>query len=197
MDHGLLQLLLQPLDFCPEPESDFRVEGAQGLIQKEHLGIRGEGPDEGDPLLLPTAQLGRVKASPVGQTDQVEHSIHPFRNGLLRHLPHLQTEGDVLLHGHVREKGVGLKNDPEFPFLGDKIVDHAVVEDHLPFRDRFKSGDHPEYRGFSATAGPKKANELTFPDLQIDMIHGGKVPVALREIFQPEVSSHWPSSLRC
>ena len=48
-----------------------------------------------------------------------------------RHLPHAQTEGDVLEHRHVREQRQILEHHAEPALARLQIVDHSVADDDL------------------------------------------------------------------
>ena len=179
VDHGLLQLLLEPFHLGPEPDPDLGVEGGERLVEQKHPGIRREGPDQRHPLLLATRELGRVEGPPVPEPDEVEHLVDPVGDLPGRPLSHLEAEGDVLLHRHVGEEGIGLEDDPELPFLGDEVVDDPAVVDDLPACGRLESRDHPEDRRLPAAAGAEKTDELTLLDLESDMVDGGQPAVLL------------------
>ena len=50
---------LDGADRAPQFLADLRVEGAEGLVQQQHLGLVRQRPGDGHPLLLAARQLGR------------------------------------------------------------------------------------------------------------------------------------------
>ena len=57
--------------------AQLEVEGAQRLVEEEHLGTVDQCPGERDPLALPAAQLVRLAPSEAGQAHGVEHLAGP------------------------------------------------------------------------------------------------------------------------
>jgi len=47
----------------------FRVQGAGGLVKEHHVGLHGQGPDDGDPLFLTPRQLGGIGVGFIFQAD--------------------------------------------------------------------------------------------------------------------------------
>jgi len=71
--------------FCQIPDDrkdishKFRIQGGGGLIKQEHFRINGQGPCNGDPLLLPPGKLRRIGALPVGQPNLFPAVPVPFQ----------------------------------------------------------------------------------------------------------------------
>jgi hypothetical protein len=53
------------------------VEGAEGLVQEDHLGRGGQRPCQRHALLLTARQLVGTSLSEPGQTDQIQQLTHP------------------------------------------------------------------------------------------------------------------------
>src|SRR5689334_20680074 len=60
-----------------------RVEVPGRLVGEDDLRAARERPCDGDPLLLPTRQLGRPMLEPVGEADRPDHAVEPLLVGLL------------------------------------------------------------------------------------------------------------------
>ncbi len=101
------------------------VEGREGLIEEDDLGLRGQGAGQGDALLLPTGELMGVAAGQAGQADQFEQLVHPAAAPILAGQP----EGHVAPDVEVREERTFLGHIPDPPLLArdeplGRVVDH-------------------------------------------------------------------------
>ncbi|GAA2708716.1 hypothetical protein Apa02nite_077490 [Actinoplanes palleronii] len=76
-----------------------------GLVGEQHLGPRGDGPGDADPLLLPAGELRRVRVGPLGQPDQVEQFGDPGLPFGARHPGDLERERHVAGDGPRGEQG--------------------------------------------------------------------------------------------
>jgi hypothetical protein len=91
------------------------VEGGERFVEQEHGGIGGQGSGQGDPLGLPTGQLGGTAVGEFGESD----AFQPWQ-GLLAGDPapgaaDLGGERDVVQHAQVREQPVVLEHQPDRP----------------------------------------------------------------------------------
>src|SRR2546426_12093658 len=74
---GYSRFLLNHLQLVPKSFPEWRVQGAEGLIEEENPWVVGERPREGHPLLLPAAKLILI---PLHHWSHVEHTdvlFHP------------------------------------------------------------------------------------------------------------------------
>ena len=90
-----------------------RVEGAERLVEEQHLGLDGEGPGQGHALALAARELGRVALAQVREADQLEQLVHPGLDLGLGALADLEAEGDVAPHGQVAERRVVLEAEAD------------------------------------------------------------------------------------
>ena len=84
-----------------------RVERGERLVEEQDLRVARERPRERDTLALAAGELMRPGALEVGDPEPLEVLV---RRVLARVL-------DVLPHGHVREEGVLLEDEPDPPAL--------------------------------------------------------------------------------
>ena len=117
-DVDLVVELAQP---GAELVADLGVEGAEGLVEEQHLGPRRERPRQGDPLPLAAGELRRVAVGVAGELHQLQQLVDPGLDLGPGQLPHLQAEGDVLAHGHVAEQGVVLEDEADAPLLDRQV----------------------------------------------------------------------------
>src|SRR5690349_7045601 len=80
---------------------------------------------------------------------------------------HLHSEFDVLGDGQPGKESMFLEN--ENPICAGAGYGMAVDE-HLTRRLRMQAGDQMQQRGLSAARGTNDAEELTGPNLQVDVI---------------------------
>ena len=53
------------------------VEGAEGLVEQQHLGLDGQGAGQGHALALAARELRGVALAQVREADQLEQLVHP------------------------------------------------------------------------------------------------------------------------
>ena len=168
-DHGRLQLLGQRLDLGPDLAAQLRIEIRQGFVEQEDLRIAHDGAAHGDTLALTARQC-------LGTTVEIGVDIEKPRRFLYLwlgfgggHAAHLQREGHVLAHGHMRIKRVVLKHHGDVAPCGRDFV-HPCLSDHqIAAVDGLKPGQHAQKRRFSAARGTDQNDELLIRDLQIEV----------------------------
>ncbi len=94
-----------------------RVEGAERLVEEEHLGLGGERARKAHALPLAAGELGRVALSETLELHEVKQLLDALADLRLRPLPHLQAERDVVVHGHVLEGRVVLEDEADAALL--------------------------------------------------------------------------------
>ena len=147
---GDAQLGLDAPDLVAQPGAHLGVEGGEGFVEQEHAGPRHEGTREGDPLLLPAAELVGVALAVLAEAHQVQRLLGPAAAILRRDLAHPQPELDVLHHGQVWEEGVLLEHHAEVTPIG-RDTGHVLVRDVDGARgDLLEAGEAPERGGLAA-----------------------------------------------
>ena len=94
------------------------VEGAEGLVEEQHLGLDGQGPGQGHALALAARELGGVALAQVGQPDQLEQLVDPGLDLGLGPLADLEPEGHVAPDREVAEGGVVLEAEADAAVAG-------------------------------------------------------------------------------
>ncbi len=152
---------------CPQR----RVERGEGLVEEHHLGVAGQGPGDGDPLLLAARQLVGVALAQVVHADEREQLGDPRRPvGPCRGAAAWQREADVVGHREVREHRALLRHVADPAPLGREalaaVVDHAVTDAHGAGLGRFEAGDDAQQGGLAAARRPEHAGQRAFVDVQ-------------------------------
>ena len=100
-----------------QPQAQLRahlgVEGAEGLVEQQHLGLDGQGAGQGHALALAARELGRVALAEVGQAHQLEQLVHPGLDLGLGAVADLEAEGHVAPHREVAERRVVLEAEAD------------------------------------------------------------------------------------
>ncbi len=113
---------------------------------------------------------------------------HLARNLRCGRLCHLEREGDIALHRHVREKRVVLEDGTYRPFLWRALREVlAIEEDAAPVR-QVEAADHAQQRGLAAAGGPEQREEFAGLDGEADTIDGHEIAKAARHILNLEVA---------
>ena len=81
---------------------------------------------------------------------QSQHLLHPGGDFRLRQTILLQTEGDILLNGHMGKQGVGLEHHIDRPLIGRHARQIHAVEHNLPGGRLFKARQHTQQGRFPA-----------------------------------------------
>ena len=128
VDHRGLELLVQFGDFEPHVDAQRRVEVRQGLVEQEGLGFAHDGAADGDALALAAGQ-GAGLAIEIGGKVQRAGGVFDLAIDLgLRGFRHLEREGDVVAHAHMRIERVGLEHHGEAALGRWRVGDVLTIE---------------------------------------------------------------------
>ena len=116
-------------------------------------------------------QLMGLAAGLGRQAHQVEDLVDPLACFLARHALLAQPEGDVALHRHMGEQGVGLEDHVDRPFVGRHGRHVDPVDQHPAFVRRFKPGDDPQQRRLAAARGAEQREQFALVDVEIGADH--------------------------
>ncbi len=86
----------------------------------------------------------------VGHMNQLEHPVHTRPNHLTFQPILFQTEGDVLLDGHVRKQRIGLEHHVDRPPVGRQPAERLPLQKDLAARRRFQASQNSQQRGLAA-----------------------------------------------
>ena len=148
------------------------VQGARGLVAEEELGVLGQGPGNGHPLLLAARELGREVAQPLPQAHVPQDLLGG--EGILADLG---GQLHILQGGQVLHQIVELEHKPDVvPAVKGELL-LVVAVDALPVHQNgaLVAGVHApqnvEYRGLSCARGAHDDAELSLFDLKGDVAH--------------------------
>ncbi|MNM93008.1 hypothetical protein D3C81_1053680 [compost metagenome] len=177
---------LHALEFNLHFLAQLEVQRRQRFIEQQHRRLWRQRAGQGDALLLAAGQLGRLAPRQVFHLHQRQHLADPRGNRLALHALHLQAEGDVLRHAHVREQRVALEHGIDAPAVRRQVVDPLAADEDVAAGDVLETGDGPQQRGLAAAGRSKEGEELVVRDVHRHVIecggHFGVVGVALDDI---------------
>ena len=150
--HFLLDALELEAHFLPE----LGVQRSQWLIEQKNIALQHQRPGELHALLLAAGQLVGHPRAQAGETDQIEHPVHPVADHVLRQFLQFEPVGDVALDSHVGKQGVALEHHGGGTRVGWKITDVAAMQQHPARRGRDESADQPQQCRFATAAGAQQ-----------------------------------------
>ena len=148
---------------------------AERLVKQEQLRVRRNRAGDGDTLLLTAGQLVRITVAIFLDPHGFERAHNGFFDLGLAHLFDLQTERDVLEHGHVRPQGVALEHQVQtavFRLLIEGLVgvdDRTAVDGHGAMLRLFKAGDNAQGGGFAAAGRAEQRHKIAVLDREVDI----------------------------
>jgi hypothetical protein len=174
VDRGDAEVGLELGDVGAGRHPHLRVEVRQRLVHAEHLRGAHDRAAHRHPLPLTTESAFGLRLEVLGQLQDPGRLGHPLLALLDRHLGHLQREGHVVGHRHVRVQRVVLEHHRDVAVLGRHVGDVAVADEDLPGVDLLQPAsirrvvDLPHPRA-------DEDHELAVADLEVDAGHRGLV----------------------
>ncbi|MNT22620.1 hypothetical protein D3C72_1580100 [compost metagenome] len=132
----------------------------------------------------------RLALAQVAHLHQVEHLAHPLADGLAAEPVLLQAEGDVLLHGHMREQGVGLEHHVDRPLVRRQCVHPLAIDGDAALGGRLEATEAAQQGRFAAARAAQQGEYLALADVQVDVIDGDEAIEFLAQITNGEIAGH-------
>jgi len=185
-DGGHTELALDGLQAAAQVHADLGIQGAQRLIEQQHVGLQGQGAGKCHALLLAAGKLARHAVAQAHQPDEFEQFVAFAAASAARHFLDLQAELDVLRHGHILEQRVVLEDEADIARLGGQVGHVAFVQEDLALVGVRQAGDDVEHGGLAAAAGAEQHEELAVLDLQRNVIDDYLLAVSFGHTFQDD-----------
>ena len=177
IDEGDAESLMHFLQFQLHLFAHLEVQCTERLVQKKDFRLIHDSAGDGDSLLLSAGKSGDGPLLKAFQVDELQNLFHLLLNDILRHLLLPETECDIFINIHMREKRISLKDRVDRPFVGRKIGNIFAVQKNFALRRQFESGYHSEGRRLAAAGRSQKGNEFTALDIQIEVRDGGEAVI--------------------
>jgi hypothetical protein len=147
-------LALQALHLDLHVEAQVLVEGAERLVEQQHLRVRGQAAGQRDALLLAAGELARLALRELAHVHEREHLGDARPDALARPPQRFEAVCDVLGHRHVREQRVILEYDAGAAPARRQMVDALAVKQHAAVRLPDEAGHDAQERGLATTRRP-------------------------------------------
>ena len=193
--HGDAQVLIELLQQGEDGDGGVGVQRGGGLVAQQDLGIRGKGPGNGNPLLLPAGQLGGIGLLLVLQSHDLQqvpgllHGVGPLC------ADEFKREADVVQGGALHEQVKVLEDHADrLPGLPQVLVAQLcdVLAVHLDgaLRGTLQQVHAADQRGFSRAGQTDDAEDLPGLDVQIDIMQSvdrrRTIPEGLAQVPDPD-----------
>ena len=137
----------------------FRVQGGGWLVKQQHLGLHGQGTDDGNTLFLTAGDLIGIGVGLILQTHAAQQVQGRFIGLLLGHQTGTHRgQGDILPDGHIGKQVEMLEHHAHFPAdgvnIGFGIGDLRTVEGDDAFGGVFQQIHAPQECGFTGAGRP-------------------------------------------
>ena len=139
----------------PDHRPAVLVEGGEGLVQEEDVGVADEGSGDGRSLGLTTRHLAGLRAGDVGHSQPLEPGGGGGSGVVLPDPPAAGAEGDVVAEVQVREQRRPLQHDANRSLVGvdegalGGIVEDDAVDEKPSFVERGEPRQDPQQRGLA------------------------------------------------
>jgi hypothetical protein len=183
-DRRYAERLLDLLQALPQLPAYLDVEGAERLVEQQHVRPVGEGPREGDTLPLAAGELVLVAATQAAQADEIQELLAALAALGGRNSPDAQPELDVLFDGHVPKDRVVLEDEADIAALRRKKRHVVAGQPDRPFVGQREARDHAQDRALAAAGSTEQNEELSRLDLEGHAVDGHLRRVALRDVLQ-------------
>src|SRR5438105_8205773 len=175
------ELALQALDLDLHVQPQPLVQRAERLIEQQHGGLDGQGPRDGDALLLAAGQLTRQPVTEVGETHHLQKAVDGLPDVRARPPAGLQPVRDVAGDRQVRKERVALEDDADVAEIGGQLIDGLAVDAHRAVTLANEPGHHPQQRRLAAPRGTEQGDDLAGAHGQRHPGDRGDRPVAVRD----------------
>jgi len=98
-----------------------------------------------------------------------------------------QTVGDVAGDGEILKQRVGLEHDAKIALCRRQGGNVATILLHRAMCLNVQPRNRPQQRGLAAAGGAEEADELAPVNIDVDVVEGGEVAEALREVADAKI----------
>ncbi len=181
-DRRRVRLVVQTPQPAAELTADACVEGAERLVQQQHLRLGRERTGERHSLPLAARQLSRIAVAEPFELHEREQLGDARADLVARPLAHLQAERDVVANRHVLERGVVLEDEPDAALLRGERGRVLAGEQDLAAVRPLEARDDPEQRRLARPGGAEQRGQRPAFDLDRDIVERLEVTEALRDV---------------
>ena len=175
MDEGESQGLLKIAEFRLHLAPQAEVEGTERFVEEDNLRLGGEGPGEGDALLLTARQLRGQAVGVVLHADEAEHPAGAGFAGSAGDTLHAETEGHIFSRREMGEEGVVLEDHVDRPGVGRLPLQNGCTADcDGALIRKVETGDEAQGGAFAAARGSQQREEFARSDAEGGVADDGR-----------------------
>ena len=205
VDEGRVGVGVQSLELDSHLEPELGVQVRKRLVHEEDLGFRCQGSGDCDTLLLSAGELCRVTLVEFLDFKHCKHFLDPCLDFGLGPFEVLESEGDVLVNGHVRPQCVVLEQESDVSLCGREVdlllrVEYDRVSDGDAALGRcLEAGDHSQRGGLSASGRTEQNDEFAVFDDHVQVFDRCEFLESFRYMFKYDFRhiSFLPLPCRC
>ncbi len=183
IDYRDVELLLDFLQLASQDNLNLSIKGRHWLVEQDDIRIQDKRPCDGDPLLLPTAQVDWLFVDMLVQLDNINYLLDLLVYLLSRYLSAFQRISDVLIDIHVRKQRIVLENDAYVPFLRSQVGDILAELVNLAGRRPIDADEQTENSRLAAARRTKQRQEFPFAHIKRYVLQYQMLSVFLTEVF--------------
>ena len=165
-------LRLDALELDLELAAELEVQGAERLVEQQHVRAVGERAGERHPLLLAAGELVGLALLECLEPDQRQGVADAPSHLVLGHALALGPEGDVVADRQVRKQRVVLEHHVHGPLVGWLAGHVAVAQQDAAARRQLEAADHPQGRRLAAARWAQEREELAGGHLEGHVVDG-------------------------
>ena len=151
------------------------IQVGQRLVEQEDRRVTDHCTAQGNTLTLTTGQSLRLTVKQVLDLQDLGSLTDALVDLVLGHLAQLQTEGHVLVNGHVRVQSVVLEDHRDVAVLRGNVVDQTVTDVHFAAGDLLQTGDHTQGGGLTAAGRTDENDKFLIRDFQVEIGNGSNI----------------------
>ena len=183
-EHGRdADFLLDAADLVLHLAADLPVERRQRLVQEQDRRFDDQSARQRHALLLSARELADLAALQVTESDQRRVILDLLLNGLTVDLADLQTVGNVIKHGHVRDQRVVLEHHADVPLFDRNVRDILPADDHAAGIRVLQTGNDPQQRRLSAAGRSQKRQKMFILYLEAQVVEDFILSEGLRNVL--------------
>ena len=169
----------------------FKVQCAEGFVQKKNFGLVDDSAGDGYTLLLTAGKGGNATFFKACKVNDFQSLAHLFRDNLFGKLFvfnllvalfiddsggdtfKLQAKSNVFKNVQVGEESVFLENGVDGPAVGRKIAYILAVQQNFTACRQFEARNHTQGCRFTAARRTEEGDKLAFAHVKIDIFDNG------------------------
>src|SRR5690625_3013811 len=170
------------LELCLKRLEQRLVEGAEGLIQKQHCRFENQRPGQGHTLLLPAGKLARLAPGDVAELDEIKGRFDLGTRLTPGDPSRAQRGVDILPDRQVGEERGALEDHAEVALLRRQRRDVAPAQEHASAGGLDKARDRHQQGRLARTGGTEQGQKLARMDGEVRRVQGVHRPVGLVDV---------------